>query len=213
MVQIKSGILKDANGTYKDMIVYQIKGKTYGRKRPAKDGNANSPIREMQNTRMTSVVTLFQSIKNTFLVDSWRAEARRNEISSGYNYFIKKNFQAFSNNYNIGDFSRLTLCAGTLQIPFNMEKQVSSPGTCTITWDTPAWMLNRRGGDEVMAAIIYDDEPFRVEIISNTGATRQDGNVTLLLSRPEVKNVHAYVFFTNENRDMFSESIYFNFCF
>ena len=62
MVHFKSGIFKDANGTYKNMIIYQMRGETYGRKKPSYDGNAGSPTREVQNSRMTSVVTLFQTL-------------------------------------------------------------------------------------------------------------------------------------------------------
>lgn len=171
MVQIKSGVLKEANGTYKNMVVYQMRSKTYGRGKPSYDGNADSPTRKIQNIRMASVVTFFQTIKNTFLTDSWRSDAHRNGVSSGYNYFVKKNFKAFGDNYDIGDFSLLTLCMGTLQTPFGMKKQSSSSGTCTITWDTTPWMLQRRNKDQLIAAVIYEDEPFRIEIITDTGAT------------------------------------------
>ncbi|MCQ4874456.1 DUF6266 family protein [Butyricimonas paravirosa] len=213
MVHFKSGIFKDANGTYKNMIIYQMRGETYGRKKPSYDGNAGSPTREVQNSRMTSVVTLFQSIKHTFLVNSWRSDALRNKISSGYNYFVKKNIKAFGDNYNVGDFTQLTLCVGTLQTPFGMKQQPSSARTCSLTWETAPWMLQRRGKDQLIAAVIYEDEPFRVEIITNTGATRQDGEATFSVDRSDVRNVHVYCFFANEDRDLFSESVYFNFHF
>ena len=58
MVEIKSGLLKDAHGQFDGMVIYHKRGKTFGRKFPSYDGNAGSPTRAHQNTRLSSVVTL-----------------------------------------------------------------------------------------------------------------------------------------------------------
>lgn len=42
MVEIKSGVLKDAKGQYKGMVIFQKGKKTFGRALPSYDGNAGS---------------------------------------------------------------------------------------------------------------------------------------------------------------------------
>ena len=112
MVEIKSGLLKDAHGQFDGMVIYHKRGKTFGRKFPSYDGNAGSPTRAHQNTRLSSVVTLYQSVKNTFLVYSWNREANNRNIASGYNLFVKENINAYDTDYNIGDFALLKFTVG-----------------------------------------------------------------------------------------------------
>ena len=114
MVEIKSGLLKDAHGRHDGMVIYHKRGKTFGRKLPSYDGNVDSPIRARQNARLSSVVTLYQSVKNTFLVYSWNREANNRDISSGYNLFVKENINAFDTDYNVGDFALLKFTLGDL---------------------------------------------------------------------------------------------------
>ena len=123
MVEIKSGLLKDAHGRYDGMVIYHKRGKTFGRKFPSYDGNAGSPTRAHQNTRLSSVVTLYQSVKNTFLVYSWNREANNRNIASGYNLFVKENINAYDTDYNIGDFALLKFTVGDLQMPFHFRQQ------------------------------------------------------------------------------------------
>ena len=53
MVEIKSGLLKDAHGRHDGMVIYHKRGKTFGRKLPSYDGNVDSPIRARQNARLS----------------------------------------------------------------------------------------------------------------------------------------------------------------
>ena len=100
-----------------DMMVWLYttkEEKTFGRKFPSYDGNAGSPTRAHQNTRLSSVVTLYQSVKNTFLVYSWNREANNRNIASGYNLFVKENINAYDTDYNIGDFAPVKIYRGGL---------------------------------------------------------------------------------------------------
>lgn len=209
MVEIKSGLLKDAHGQFDGMVIYHKRGKTFGRKLPSYDGNVDSPIRARQNARLSSVVTLYQSVKNTFLVYSWNREANNRDISSGYNLFVKENINAFDTDYNVGDFALLKFTLGDLQTPFQFRQQEAPEGILSITWDTAPWICDRRNKDELVLAVIYDNEPFRVQIIENTGITRNDGIANILLDQTNATEAHIYTFFTNADRDSFSNSLYY----
>ena len=209
MVEIKSGLLKDAHGRHDGMVIYHKRGKTFGRKLPSYDGNVDSPIRARQNARLSSVVTLYQSVKNTFLVYSWNREANNRDISSGYNLFVKENINAFDTDYNVGDFALLKFTLGDLQTPFQFRQQEAPEGILSITWDTAPWICDRRNKDELVLAVIYDNEPFRVQIIENTGITRNDGIANILLDQTNATEAHIYTFFTNADRDSFSNSLYY----
>ncbi|RGV36646.1 hypothetical protein DWW18_00125 [Butyricimonas virosa] len=209
MVEIKSGLLKDACGRHDGMVIYKKRGKTFGRKLPSYDGNVDSPTRAKQNARLSSVVTLYQSVKNTFLVYSWNREATNRDISSGYNLFVKENIKAFDSDYNVGDFALLKFTLGDLQIPFQFRQQQAPEGIFSITWDTTPWICDRRNKDKLILAIIYDNEPFRIQIIENTGISRNDGIANIPLEQPEATEAHVYAFFTNTDRDSFTNSLYY----
>ena len=209
MVEIKSGLLKDAHGQFDGMVIYHKRGKTFGRKFPSYDGNAGSPTRAHQNTRLSSVVTLYQSVKNTFLVYSWNREANNRNIASGYNLFVKENINAYDTDYNIGDFALLKFTVGDLQMPFHFRQQDAPEGVLSINWETSPWILDRRNKDELVLAVIYDNEPFRVQIIENTGITRTDGIANIPLEQPDATEAHVYAFFTNADRDSFTNSLYY----
>lgn len=209
-MEIVSGPLKNARGRHENMIIYQVGDKTYARQVPSYDGNKDSETRTIQNTRMSSVVTLYQSIKGTFAEIAWRIEARRLLLKSGYNYFVKTNLNAYSNNYTVGDFALLFMTVGQLQIPFNLRRQESPVGTLALTWEVSPWMGKRREKDRLGIAVIYDNEPFRVEFIESTGITRQEGEATLQFGRPGASAAHVYCFFMNETQSEFTNSMYFN---
>ena len=210
MVEIKSGALLGAHGRYQGMVVFQKGNKTYGRALPSFDGNADSPSRKVQNARLAAAVTHYQTIKETFLYHAWRMEASRREVISGYNLFLKENIKAYNTDYTVGDFRLLTLVAGALQVPFRMQQQEAPAGVLSITWEASPWVSRQRNKDAFMLAVIYDDEPFRVEIIENTGITRLDGTATIPLAKAGAKEAHVYAFFTNEARDAFTNNVYFN---
>lgn len=210
MVEIKSGALKDAKGKYKGMVIFQKGKKTFGRALPSYDGNAGSPTRAAQNARLAAVVTLYQSIKETYLCHAWRMEATRKEISSGYNLFISTNLQAYGTDCTVGDFQLLHLTRGVLQTPFQLRRQEAPAGTLSLTWEPAPWSNYHRNRDELALAVIYDHEPFRVEIIDHTGITREDGSAAITLEQPLAREAHVYAFFVNTTRDGFSNSTYFN---
>ena len=210
MVEIKSGALLGAHGRYQGMVIFQKGKKTYGRALPSYDGNADSPSRKVQNARLAAAVTHYQTIKETFLYHAWRMEATRREVISGYNLFLKENIKAYNTDYTVGDFRLLTLVPGALQVPFRMQQQEAPAGVLSITWEASPWVSRQRNKDTFMLAVIYDDEPFRVEIIENTGITRLDGTATIPLAKAGAGKAYVYAFFTNEARDAFTNHVYFN---
>ena len=210
MVEIKSGALLGAHGRYQGMVIFQKGKKTYGRALPSYDGNADSPSRKVQTARLAAAVTHYQTIKETFLYHAWRMEATRREVISGYNLFLKENIKAYNTDYTVGDFRLLTLIPGALQVPFRMQQQEAPAGVLSITWEASPWVSRQRNKDTFMLAVIYDDEPFRVEIIENTGITRLDGTATIPLAKAGAGKAHVYAFFTNEARDAFTNNVYFN---
>lgn len=209
MAEIKSGLFKSAHGRHGGVVLYQRNGKTFSRNLPSYDGNAGSVTRAQQNTRLSSVVTLYQSVKKTFLVYSWNREANRHNIISGYNLFVKENIKAFAPDYTVGDFALLKFTLGDLQIPFHFRQQPGPEGVFSVTWACNPQENARRNEDSLMLVVIYDNEPFRIEIIENTGITRSDGKACIPLAQTEAENAHVYAFFTNQNRDSFTESLYF----
>lgn len=210
MARVKQGNLVGVSGRVDNMILYTKKKETFMRKVSTKEPPPRSEAQKTQNTRLSSVVTLYQSIKNTLLDEAWRMEASRQDILSGYNLFVRMNLKAYSKNYTVGDFMLLTLSAGTLQLPFQLRQREITPGTCSLGWEASPWMPTPRISDKLMAAVIYDNEPYRVEIIENTGATRYDGEATFPLSSPGASEAHVYCFFTNKDTSNFTNSVYFN---
>ena len=91
-----------------------------------------------------------------------------------------------------------------------MRRQEAPAGTLSLTWEPAPWSNYRRNRDELALAVIYDHEPFRVEIIDHTGITREDGMAAITLEQPLAREAHVYAFFVNTTRDGFSNSTYFN---
>ena len=94
-------------------------------------------------------------------------------------------------------------------MPFHFRQQDAPEGILSINWETTPWILDRRNKDELVLAVIYDNEPFRVQIIENTGITRTDGIANIPLEQPDATEAHVYAFFTNADRDSFTNSLYY----
>ena len=210
MGKVTSGEMKGVSGRMGEIIYYNVDGKTYTRKMPAATRAGSTPDKMLQHARMEAVVTLYRSVKATLLETAWRMAAKQEKTRTGYHLFVKRNINAYTDGYQVGDFGLLTLSAGRLPIPYRWRQEAAEAGQLVSHWDTVMPLAGGNETDRLMAAVIYDDEPFRVEIIRETGYTRADGSATIPLTSTTAREAHVYCFFVNREEDAFSRDVYFH---
>lgn len=120
MAIIENEILREARGRLGDFIIYQYRGKTCLRQRPARKTKQFSPGQLAQQERISSVAVLYQAAKSIGLHRSWCRSAEQTTLS-GYNLFVGRNVTAFSGNGLICDFGKISLSIGKLQLPDRMK--------------------------------------------------------------------------------------------
>lgn len=98
---------------------------------------------------------------------------------------------------------------GTCRFPSTFNNRKPRKESFQLPGETPRDGYDRRNKDELVLAVIYDNEPFRVQIIENTGITRDIGVANIPLEQPEATEAHVYAFFTNADKDSFTNSRYF----
>ena len=210
MGEIKSGNLKGASGRIGDLIYYNVNGKTYTRRAPV-NGKAGTTLdKEVQRSRMRAVGMLYQAVKTTPLVDAWRMAATREHTKTGYHLFVKRNINVFSDDYCVGDFRLLSLSVGQLPVPFQWREKEGKANSCSMQWNSYYPTPGGKGTDRLHAAVIFDNEPYRVEWIGETGYKRSDGEAEIPLEHSSAREAHVYCFFVNEEGDSFSDGVYFH---
>ncbi|WP_251621552.1 DUF6266 family protein [Odoribacter lunatus] len=190
-------------------VAYHRYGKTYYRRRPDKYRDACTPVQQLQRGRMPAVVAFYQNLKDSFIARIWRAAALQNGCS-GYNLFVKYNINAFEQNGEVADYSKLTLSEGTLPLPEHIRIEKTGEREVTVRWDDLLPVSISRKSDRLFAAVIYSSNPFEVHLLATEDTCRGDLCTTLMLDNSPEDTVHLYLFFGSEKPESYSAQQYFS---
>ena len=203
-----SSIMNGASGKVGNIIFYNTDGETYFRQSPQGYSDCKSPKQLLQRSRLICTQTFFKSVKKCLLYDVLNRAATLEKRRSGYHLFLKLNTNAFGEDEFI-DYSLLTFAQGALQLPFNFQLAGSGSSRVELEWTNNNEQTTAKGSDRLLVAAVFPDEPFRVVMLPETGATRKDEYAVIPLEKNIDGDVQLYCFFASSDLQDFSDNRYF----
>lgn len=204
MGKINQGILDGVSGKVGNVIGASWKGIDYLRIKHSHVANPRTNAQVEQRTRFKGVASLANQLLDSIVRPIWNKAATK---MTGYNFFIKKNMEAFGADGDIEDFSKIRMSAGKLPNPhkISVEKTDGVESGITINWEELDEQATA-SGSLMLIAFDNDSQEIHTEL---SGATfRGEGMVDYVLPFDAGSTVHLYIFFADSKKRAFSKSVY-----
>lgn len=208
MAIIFSTLFHKMKGKIGHLILYNVKGQIRTRTNSGKISVPWSPAQELQQNRLRSAVFFYRANQATLLPKIWRIAAR-NMVMSGYNLFLRENMPVFNAGHRIGDYSMLHISNGTLEFPQVLQVSDYENGKIRLTWKN---LLPRTSGsmsDRLHAVWLDGNGNFSLHLLSIPEVPRWEEEAVLFLPEAGSKDLHLYVYFSNQEETQFSPDRYF----
>lgn len=208
MAEIDFGVEGGVSGKLGNFVLYRVGGKTYLRRRPRRREGAATEKQVRQQSKMAGAMVMHRFVKECELREVFAAWSREVGARSGYNLFLSKNMNAFGEEDYV-DYGLLTLAGGSLQLPNELAVTDMADRRLGFAWVDNTSGETARGDDRMLAAVITDDEPYRVLMPEERSGRRQDGQGYVVLPEGEWQTAHVYVFFGAAEGRRYSPGVYF----
>ncbi|MGE5394914.1 MAG: hypothetical protein ACM3P1_09220 [Candidatus Saccharibacteria bacterium] len=202
MARIKTNIGDQVSGKMRNMVFYQMNGKSYVRSAPITNEDTWNEEQRMRRKRIVKVSELWRALKTEQFSLIWNTAAQQ---MNGYAWYVKANMPALEMDGTVIDARLLKLSDGKLAIDPMLSANVieEAPATIKVNWQNDPHIKGERLKDELMV-ISYDGEKFSA--ITSTGLKRKDLQGTIALPVKPANAGYIYLFFAAEDRRSFSES-------
>lgn len=203
MARIKTNIGDQVSGKMRNMVFYQMNGKSYVRSAPITNEDTWNEEQRMRRKRIVKVSELWRALKTEQFSAIWNTAAQQ---MNGYAWFVKANMPALGMDGTVIDARLLKLSDGKLPIDPMLSANVieEAPATIKVSWQNDPHTKGERFKDDLMV-ISYDGDKFSA--ITTTGLKRKDLQGTFALPAMPVNSGYIYLFFASEDRKAFSESV------
>lgn len=208
MAIIKSKFWRALSGKIGEIVFCYIKGRQYLRQSPRKGQHTIQPTQQLQMNRMRACVSFYHANMDTPIPDIWKLVARE-VISTGYNLFVKTNIKLFNMDHHIGDYSRLQLTCGVLEMPYEWSIRRVAPDHIQLKWHCCQPMTEERKNDRLQAFWLKDNGSFEIEIFPLPEIRRESEEAVLPLPAETDTDWHLYLYFANFEKTAFSGNKYF----
>lgn len=208
MAIIKSKFWRALSGKIGELVFCYIKGRQYLRQRPRRGNQETQPAQLLQMNRMRACVSFYHANMDTPIPDIWKLVARE-VISTGYNLFVKANIRLFDMEHRIGDYSRLQLTCGVLEMPYEWSIRRVDPDHVQLKWCSSQQLTEERQNDRLQAFWLRDNGSFDIEIFPLPDIRRGAQEAVLPLPADHETDWHLYLYFANKEKSAFSGNKYF----
>lgn len=208
MAIIKSKFWKAISGKIGELVFCYMKGRQYLRQLPRKGNHAAIPSRQLQINRMRACVSFYHANIDTPIPDIWKLVARE-VISTGYNLFVKANIRQFDLEHRIGDYSRLQLTCGVLEMPYEWSIRRVAPDRVQVKWISSGALAEKRKSDRLQAFWLKDNGSFEIEIFPLPEIRRDAEKAVIPLPADTETDWHLYLYFADSEKTAFSGNKYF----
>lgn len=201
MAIVDGGIGEYLSGSIEGLVFVKGKGRTYMRSTPrAREASEWTQKQKEARNGFREVVKLAVSHKQNLIVPIWN-KAAQNLNMSGYNLFIKTNRAAFDAQGNLSKPEMLRFSTGPLALPYRLwaEADAQNPGSISLSWTDQ--LAGSSNGDDCLMAVVYQNGD---KGVFNTGFTRKEGKAVLANPTPQDGDVYLYLFFWNQEQEMYS---------
>lgn len=207
MIVKKSFIVNGLSGKIGELVFFWRGGKLCVRSA----GEAKGPTgagQLAQQARVRAIAILWRSLQSTGLSPYWQEAAKIKHLS-GYNLFMKENITAFTGEGRIGDFSKLSLSVGTLQLPDCMELTVGEEGTLRLDWQDVTRYPGCQETDRLCLLLLKRGDNFDFYRLEIGEVLRRDNHVVFRLPAAYLGYTHLYCYFCSASGEKVSKSRYF----
>ncbi|MGB5988970.1 MAG: DUF6266 family protein [Marinifilaceae bacterium] len=207
MAKAPKGITSDFSGRVGNVVGYKIKGTQYMRGFPDHYNYERTKEGDARHEKFKAVSKFLKTIKSSIIKPSWDKHANNN---IGRNLFTSVNYEAFTEDGRIGDFSKLILTLGDIPLPENIKISANNIDM-EITWDFDRRSSLGDPDDVAKLCYFFKNDDF-CDVYYKTLGKREDklGFCVLDFVNDSVDNQFAfYLYFENYNCTALSESIYF----
>lgn len=208
MAIVKSKFLKALSGKIGEMVFCYVKGRQYLRRLPENGNREIIPAQQLQINRMRACVSFYHANMDTPIPDIWKLVARE-VVSTGYNLFVKANIRLFDMEHRIGDYSRLQLTCGVLEMPYEWSIRRVAPDHVQVKWSNCSVPAEKRANDRLQAFWLKDNGSFEIEIFPLPDIRREAQEAVIPLPADNGTDWHLYLYFTNSEKTAFSSNKYF----
>ena len=208
MAEVELGFNGMISGKLGAFVLYRVGGKTYLRKRPKRREKAPSEGQARQQSKLSGAMVMYRFVKQCKLKQVFAAWAKETGARSGYNLFLSKNMNAFGQNDYV-DYSLLVAAGGSLQLPNELSYCGLEGNRATFTWTDNTSGDTARSDDRMQAAVITEDEPYRIAVPEETAGLRLNGKGSVALPEGAWQTAHVYVFFSTADGNKHSPCVYF----
>lgn len=208
MAIIKSKFWKALSGKVGELVFCYLKGRQYLRQLPRNNRQEPHPSQLLQMNRMRACVSFYHANRDTPIPDIWKLVARE-VISTGYNLFVKANIRLFDMDHRIGDYSRLQLTCGVLEMPYEWSIRRVAPDRIRVTWQNCQPVHEERQEDRLQAFWLKDNGSFEIEIFPLPAIRRSEEQALIPLPADRQTDWHLYLYFANGEQTAFSSNKYF----
>lgn len=208
MTIIDSELLKGCRGKFNDFIFYQYRGKTCLRAKPEKKRKIFPAEMVRQRERIAGVAALYQGVKAAGMFRIWTQAAEGTGLT-GYNLFVQRNVPAFTGEGEVGDFGKVCLSVGPLQLPDRMAIGPGGEDEWILEWDNTIEYPGTDEEDRLMIALLSQKDGFSVKVPVIGDYCRKYCRAVVCLPSMWRGYVCLYCYFCSARGSEFSES----FCF
>lgn len=207
MAKINNGVTGAFSGAVGNVVGCSWRGIDIMRGKPDHYNDANTIKQQEIRMRFKGLAEFCKSILKSIIRPIWEP---KNKVLTGTNSFMKANYDAFNEEGELADYTKLQLSVGGLGLPkrFFVSADTTTKGTYNIKWICHE-NKDVSSNNDVLRIIAMDkDDPHNYIYELKSNATRVDEKASFDLSEFELCTTELFLFFENETENKFSPSFH-----
>lgn len=203
---IKRGILGGFSGKVANVVGSSWKGISVMRSLPLSVANPKTNAQIQVRNKFSTVARYGSQLLSTIIKPLWDRFAQE---MSGYNAFVKVNYERYDEENEFGADGNLVISQGKLgETQANYAALGSGGAYITLRWDSTPQGSYQQGTDELYA-VVFDGNP-QLAFAGKTTATRQSGSIELQIPQEYQgdSGYHVYIAFAREDGTIVGDTSY-----
>jgi len=206
MARVIGGIGGRVSGKVGPVVYVNFNGRNYVRIAPKeRKKNSWSPKQVTYRKKFSKVCNFWSGTVPTKIKQIWDLDAER---MNGFNLFVKTNLPAFGSDGTVSDPERIHFSTGKLPLAHKLtaERTPDELGKVAVTWHNDSDSILESTRDELMMVIDFEGKIWGPIL---TGALRKQESAVIQLPAGLETVKGIYLFFGNEERELYSVDEYF----
>ena len=195
----------DMRGKFGDWVVCRRGTTSYVRRGVKKIQAPASRAQEMLRRRWKVAVRFYQQLSPEVRA-ILNASAKECGAWCGYNFFLKENLKALTEDGEIADLSLLQFSAGTRGRVACLTGERNEAGWVTLRWNNMLMADVEEARDRLVVIAVAENRTFSPEALGGITAQREDGFARFRLEGMEGRRAHLYCCFASADGECYSRT-------